>query len=125
MPAIKQGPNLGDLLKYEAPLLYSRDQVTVQAGQVLVLGAVIGRVAATGKVRAFDPSATDGSEKPAGVVIQPIDAGTAERRDGLIVARHAIVADRALVWPAAITEAEKAEAVEQLKSLGILIRQGA
>ena len=31
MPEIKQGLNLGDLLKYEAPNLDSRDRVTVAA----------------------------------------------------------------------------------------------
>ena len=35
MPAITEGLNLGDLLKYEAPNLFSRDQVTVaSAGQL-------------------------------------------------------------------------------------------
>ena len=42
MPVITEGINLGDLLKYEAPNLYSRDQVTVAAGQNLVLGTVVG-----------------------------------------------------------------------------------
>ena len=35
MPALAEPLNLGDLLKYEAPNLYSRDQVTVAAGQNL------------------------------------------------------------------------------------------
>jgi Bacteriophage lambda head decoration protein D len=38
MPEIKQGLNLGDLLKYEAPNLYSRDRITVAAGQTLAPG---------------------------------------------------------------------------------------
>ena len=42
MPVITEGLNLGDLLKYEAPNLYSRDQVTVAAGQNIVLGTVVG-----------------------------------------------------------------------------------
>ena len=41
MPAITEGLNLGDLLKYEAPNLFSRDQVTVASGQTLPLGAVV------------------------------------------------------------------------------------
>ncbi len=55
MPVITEGLNLGDLLKYEAPNLYSRDQVTVGAGQNLPLGAVVGLVTATGKVKQIDP----------------------------------------------------------------------
>jgi hypothetical protein len=123
-PVFTEGLNLGDLLKYEAPNLYSRDQVTVAAGQVLALGAVVGVVTASSKVKAVDPSATDGSQTSAGVLIQAVDANLADRDDGLIVARHAIVADHALVWPTGITVAEKKSASAQLKALGILVRKG-
>lgn len=123
-PVFTEGLNLGDLLKYEAPNLYSRDQITVAAGQVLALGAVVGVITASSKVKVLDPSATDGSEVAAGVLIQAVDANLADRDDGLIVARHAIVADHALVWPTGITVAEKKSAIAQLKALGILVRKG-
>mgnify|MGYP000851690624 CR=1 FL=1 len=123
-PVLTEGLNLGDLLKYEAPNLYSRDQVTLAAGQVLALGAVVGVVTASAKVKAVDPSATDGTQVAAGVLIQAVDAHLADRDDGLIVARHAIVADHALVWPAGITVAEKQSAIAQLKAIGVLVRKG-
>lgn len=119
-----EGLNLGDLLKYEAPNLYSRDLVTVAAGQTLSLGAVVGIVAATSKVKVLDPSATDGSEVAAGVMIQGCDAALADREDGLMLARHATVSDHALVWPSGITLAEKSLAIGQLKAAGILVRKG-
>jgi hypothetical protein len=75
-------------------------------------------------VKPLDPSATDGSQLAAGVLLQPCDAALAERSDGLIVARHAIVADHALTWPTGITTGEKATAVLQLKALGVLVRHG-
>ena len=56
MPVITEGLNLGDLLKYEAPNLYSRDQVTIAAGQNLVLGTVVGIDATTAKVKQIDRS---------------------------------------------------------------------
>jgi len=124
MPVITEGLNLGDLLKYEAPNLYSRDQVTVGAGQNLPLGTVVGLVTATSKLKQIDPSATDGSQYAAGVLMQAVDATLIDREDGLMLARHAIVADHALAWPAAITAAEKLAAIAQLKSLGILVRKG-
>ena len=124
MPVITEGLNLGDLLKYEAPNLYSRDQITVSAGQNLPLGTVVGLVTATGKIKQIDPSATDGSQYAAGVLMQAVDATLIDREDGLMLARHAIVADHALAWPAAITAAEKQAAIVQLKSLGILVRKG-
>ena len=125
MPTVfSESMNLGDLLKYEAPKLYSRDRVTVVAGQTLPLGAVVGMVTATGKVKQIDPSATDGSQYAAGVLMQKCDAHLADRDDGLMVARHAIVADHALQWPTGITTAEQQAAVAQLKALGVLVRQG-
>ncbi len=124
MPAMTEGLNLGDLLKYEAPNLYSRDQVTVGAGQNLLLGTVVGLVTAPATLTQIDPSATDGSQYAAGVLMQGVDATLIDRDDGLMLARHAIVADHALAWPAAITTAEKQAAIAQLKSLGILVRKG-
>ena len=125
MPTVfTEAMNLGDLLKFEAPNLYSRDRVTVAAGQTLPLGAVAGVVTATGKVKQIDPSATDGSQYAAGVLMQKCDAHLADRDDGLMVARHAIVADHALQWPTGLTTAEQQAAVAQLKALGVLVRQG-
>ena len=124
MTAINNDLTLGDLLKYEEENLYSRNQVTVVSGQNLKLGTVIGRVSATQKVKALDPSATDGSEVAAGVVLQSIDASAAEKTNGLIVSRQAIVADHALVWPVAITTEEKTAAIAQLEAIGVLVRQG-
>jgi hypothetical protein len=125
MPAIAEPLNLGDLLKYEAPNLYSRDRVTVASGQNLPLGMVVGTVTATGKFKRIDPSATDGTQVAAGVLLQAVDATQAERDDGLIVSRHAIVADHALAWPDAITSAEQHTAIAQLKALGVIVREGA
>lgn len=124
MTAITNDLTLGDLLKYEEENLYSRNQVTVVSGQNLKLGTVIGRVSATQKVKALDPSATDGSEVAAGVMLQSIDASAAEKTNGLIVSRQAIVADHALVWPVAITTEEKTAAIAQLEAIGVLVRQG-
>ena len=125
MPTLTQAPHLGDLLKYEAPNLYSREQATVAAGQNLPLGAVVGRVTATGKLAALDPSATDGTEVAAGVLCNAVDATLIDREDAILIARHAIVARGALVWPAGITAAQKAAAIAQLVARGILVRDSA
>ena len=125
MPALAEPLNLGDLLKYEAPNLYSRDRVTVASGQNLPLGTVVGIVTATAKFKQLDPSAEDGTQVAAGVLLQACDATLIDRDDGLVVARHAIVAHHALAWPDPITTAEKLTAIAQLKALGVLVRQGA
>ena len=125
MPALAEPLNLGDLLKYEAPNLYSRDRVTVASGQNLPLGTVVGIVTATAKFKQLDPSAEDGTQVAAGVLLQACDAALIDRDDGLVVARHAIVAHHALAWPDAITTADILAAIAQLKALGVLVRQGA
>ena len=126
MTALNEPLNLGDLLKYEEDCLnYSRDQVTVAIGENLELGAVVGRVAASGKVKRFDPTATDGTEVPAGILLGAIDASLIERDNGLLLARHGIVATHAVTWPVGITTAHKAAANAALEARGILIRQSA
>ena len=125
MNAIHEPLNLGDLLKYEEGLHYSREQNTVAVGQNLELGAVVGRVTATGKLKRLDPAATDGTEDVAGILLGACDASLIERDDALLLARHAIVASHAVVWPAAITPEQKAAATAALETRGILIRQSA
>jgi hypothetical protein len=125
MPTLTQAPTLGDLLKYEAPNLYSREQATVAAGQNLPLGAVVGRETATGKLAALDPSATDGTEVAAGVLGNAVDATLIDREDAILIARHAIVARGALIWPAGLSAAQRAAAIAQLEARGILVRDGA
>ena len=115
---------LGDLLKYEEESLYSRDQVTVAAGQNLRIGTVLGRVDANGKVKALDPAATDGTQIATAVLLQSVDATTGDKFSGIAVTRQSIVAHHALVWPAAITAEEKATATAQLEAVGILVRHG-
>ena len=125
MPSITEPKNLGDLLKYEAPNLYSRDRVTIASGQTLALWTVVGVVTATSKLKALDPAATDGTEIARGVIANDVDAALADRDDGLLIARHALVARSALVWPSGITAELKAVAEAQLRAIGILVRDAA
>ncbi len=124
MPVQTESNYLGDWLKYEEDNLYSRDEVTVASGQNLATGAVIGVITASGKVTQLAPAANDGSETAVGVLVNAVDASTADQ-PGVIIARHAICSDKGLVWPASITGPQKAAAISQLKALGILVREGA
>ena len=124
MPTIEEQNRLGDVLKYEADNLYSRDEATVASGQNLTIGTVVSVVTSDGKVVALDPSASDGSEVAAGVLGQDIDTVSGDKISW-IVARHATVSEDGLVWPDGITAGQLAIAIAQLKSLGILVRKGA
>jgi hypothetical protein len=126
MPALREPLNLGDLLKYEEETLrYSRDPVTVAAGESLELGAVVGRVTANTKIKRFDPAAADGTETPVGILLGEVDASLTDVPDGIILARHGIVASGAVVWPEGLTVPQQAAAIAALEAKGILIRQSA
>ncbi len=123
MSVLHEPMTLGDLLKYEAPNLYSRDEVVVASNQVLALGAVVGRVTATREIVALDPTASDGRETVAGVLIEAVTTSATERRRSVIVARHATVFGGALVLPTSLTSEQTAAALAQLAALGVLVRQ--
>ena len=51
---------------------------TIAAGADLVAGTILGRVTATGKLKAYDPAATDGSETPVAVLLEDAAAASAD-----------------------------------------------
>ena len=114
MPAISETNNLGDLLKYEAPNLYSRDLATVAAGQNLQLGAIVGRDSTTGKLKALDPAATDGTEVAVGILHAALPA-SADVRNGVAFVRLAEVA-------AARLTGLDAAAIADLKTRHLIVR---
>ncbi len=124
MPVQNESNYLGDWLKFEEDNLYSRDEVVVASGQNLAAGTVVGVITASGKVTQLAPGANDGAENAAGVLVGTVDA-TAGDQPGVIVARHAICTDKGLTWPGSITAPQKTAAISQLKTLGILVREGA
>jgi len=115
---------LGDSLKYEAPNLYSRDTETVISGQNLAVGTVVGKITASSKITILAPAAVDGSQTAVGVMVAAVDASGGDKL-GPMIARHAIVSDKGIVWPGGITSPQKVTATGQLKTAGILIREGA
>ena len=104
---------------------YSRDVATIAAGQNLPLGTVLGLNASDGKHYVIDPAATDGTEDAIGVLANAVDATNADRSDAILIARHAIVAKTALVWPIALTSAQRAAYEQQLAERGVLVRESA
>ena len=223
MNAYSESTTLGDVLKYEAPNLYSREAVTVLAGdgedRMLKVGAVIARrtrstvtvtagdsntgdgaatlsdpalgaraeagiyrlacitagadggtfqvlspkgyvlpdltvgtayggghlnltvadgaadfaagdtfaieVAGDGKAVALDAAAVDGTAEAIGIVAYDVTAPDGTDAEVTAILRDAILADRAIVWPAGITEARKNAAIADLDARGVLVRKAA
>jgi hypothetical protein len=112
---------LSDLLVYEAELGYSRDDDgTVKSTTVTEIGTVLARDE-DGKIV---PLAGDGSLAAVDVALVPRAATATDTTDTLVrIARHAILKDSGLAWPAGISAANKAKAIGDLKSAGILVRR--
>ncbi len=81
--------------------------------------------AGSGKVKQIDFAATDGSNAACGILLLDTTAPDGTDRSGVAIVRNAIVSDNGITWPAGATENQKNAAIAQLKSAGILVRQGA
>ncbi len=129
MPVLIKDPTLGDLLKYELNGNYTRQVVTLKGGTLYPLGAVLGKITATGVYR-LSPAATvtgdEGAETAVAVLIEAVDA-TAGDRSGRVVARGpAIVSKAALVFDPSVDQpAEIAAKHAELSAAGIVPRDTA
>jgi hypothetical protein len=118
--------NLADLLKYEEVSQgYSRDIVTAAPNLTLPLGTVVGMITSSTLIKALNTAATDGSQNAYGILLHDVDTTQTGKHEALILARHSVVSKDYVVWPVGISAGDKATATAQLKTLGILIRQGA
>jgi hypothetical protein len=126
MSVLTQPPTMGDVLKYELNPNFTRETVTLLAGTNYPVGAVLGRITASGKMKLSTATGTDGAQNAAGVLLYDVDA-TAADATGIVVMRGpAIVAKAALVFDASVDDAAKTAAKHaQLTALGIIPRDTA
>jgi len=122
-------PTLGDLLKYELNGNFGREVVTLKSGTDYPLGAVLGKIAASGKYRlspAAEVEGDEGAEVAVAVLIEAVDATDGDAA-GLVIARGpAIVAKAALVFDASVDDPTKTAAKHaELTAAGIVARDTA
>lgn len=141
LPVMKfqQTPGMSTLLKKEVDPEISRGVGTLLGGtggnaRPVKLGQLIGRIAGTeeapagdklGKLVAWDPAATDGSQKVHGVCLKDCEAPNGvDRVDGLLYSRRFSVLNRAsIVWPAGVTAEQQAAAIADIEDrLGLILR---
>ncbi|MBF0327256.1 MAG: head decoration protein [Alphaproteobacteria bacterium] len=126
MTVLTASPTLGDLLKFELNASYTRETVTLKAGTSYPLGAVLGRITASGEYR-LSPVAEvvgdEGAEIALAVLLQAVDT-TDGAATGLIAARGPVIlADAALVFDASVDQpAERATKITQLAAMGLVAR---
>ena len=126
MSVLTMAPTLGDLLKFECHPGYCRETVTMKAGIAYPLGAVLGRITASGEYR-LSPAAgvvgDEGVEIAVAVLLQSVDA-TDGAAVGLIAARGPVIlAEAALAFDASVDQpAERAAKITQLAAAGLVAR---
>lgn len=126
MSVLTQPPVMGDVLKYELNPNFTRETVTLLAGTKYPVGAVLGRITASGKWKLSTATGSDGAQTVAGVLLYATDAATADREAVVLLRGPALVAKAALLFDASVDDAAKIAAKHaQLTALGIIPRDTA
>jgi len=109
--------HLGDVLLVEVASGWTKDRgAYAQHAEPYDIGTVLSLV--NGKYQRYDQAQKDA---PAAIAAERIDA-TGGDTPGVVIARGATVAIDALIWPAALTDAQKATAFTRLEARGIVAR---
>lgn len=126
MTVLRKPPTTGDLLKYEVNPNFTRETVTLLAGTAYPVGAVLGRITASGKYKLATSGGSDGAQTAAAVLLYAVDASETDGL-GIALARGpAIVARGLLSFDATVDDTAKtATKHSQLASLGIIPRDNA
>lgn len=126
MPVLTQPATLGDVLKYELNPNLSRETVTLASGAAYPVGAVLGRITASGLYTLASDGGSDGAETACAVLLTTVDAALADT-PGVVLARGpAIVSIAALTFDASVDDATKRAAkLAELTALGIIPRDAA
>ncbi len=126
MSVLTQSPTLGDLLKYELNANYCRETVTLKSGTLYPLGSVLGQVTASGAYRlspAAEVTGDEGAETACAVLLDAVDATSADQTGVVAVRGPLILSQAALVFDASVNDAAKrADKHAQLAARGVVVR---
>ena len=126
MSVLTQPPTMGDVLKYELNPNYTRETVTLLAGATYPVGAVLGRVTASGKYKLSTSGGSDDAQTATAVLLYATDASAADQEAIVIARGPAIISKAALVFDASVDDAAKTATKHgQLVALGIVPRDTA
>ena len=126
MTVLRQPATTGDMLKYELNPNFTRETITLLAGAVYPVGAVLGKITASGKYKLATSGGTDGAQTAAAVLLYAVDAAEADATAIILARGPAIVSKAALVFDATVDDGAKIAAKHgQLTALGIIPRDTA
>jgi hypothetical protein len=116
---------LGELIKREFDPDYTREVVTLKAGAAYPLGAVLGRVTATGVYTLSPKTATagiEGAEIASAVLLQAVPQSATDVQAVALVRGPVIVAESALQFHASVADTDRLVKHQQLAAHGIVVR---
>ena len=126
MTVLRQPATMGDVLKYEVNPNFTRESVTLLAGTNYPVGAVLGRITASGKYKLATSGGTDGAQTAAAMLLYSVDASDADGTGLVMIRGPAIVSKAALVFDTTVDDASKTATKHgQLTALGIIPRDTA
>ena len=125
MPVLTEPPSMGDVLKYEVNPNYTREVITLLQGMPYPVGAVLGKITASGKYKLATSGGSDGAQTATAVLLYAVDATLADAV-GIVVARGPSIVSRAgLAYEGTVNDAAKITAkIAQLAAVGIIARDG-
>lgn len=125
---ITEGRYASDWLKREADSHFSREGIVVVSGAGVVdSGTVLGKITASGKYKPVTVAAVDGSQNAAAILLDAVDATSADAK-GVAIVRDAVVNAQMLKYGTDVDTAPERLAVHNaLRALNppILVREGA
>ena len=110
-----------EYLVSEANGSLSSEVAVITGGVDLTPGTVLGKLTTTGAMKLLNPAATDGTQTAAAILKHFAQASAGDVPMS-ITARLAEVNGLVLTWPAGITVAQQATAMQQLAALFIVVR---
>ena len=114
-----QPKTIADLLLTEVCAGWTKKNATIKGSGVYAIGTVLSQVSST--YLPLDLAAAGNAKKSVAVLAATVDISNGEAT-AFIIARGAVLAADALVWPAMITDAQKLTAINELEERGIVIK---
>lgn len=122
MAVYTEGTRSNEVVVSEQDGTLSREQVTIASGAgVLAAGTVLGKITASGKYSNYLNSQTNGQEVAAAVLVNAIDATSADQI-ATVIFRLAEVKNSALVWPAGNAAADITAGIADLAAKFVIPR---
>ncbi len=118
-----EGKYAGEWVASEAGGERSRDVLTLNQGQNLVSGTILGTITASGKVAQVSLAAADGSQSATGILYDNVNA-TGGDTPAVVFTADAEFNDAEVVYPAGATPAQIAAINTQLAAVGLKARKG-